>query len=448
MRILHYSLGFPPYRSGGMIQYCFDLMRGQRDSGDEVALLWPGRMPLMRRSTRIRRGRRVSGIGNFEIISPLPVPLRNGVADPRDYCTQPASSAPFDDFLREFAPDVLHLHSIMGLHREFLESAKALNVPIVYTSHDYFGICPHVNLFRSGSVCDGVESGRCGACCSGGLSTGQIRVLQSRLYRSLKDLEPLRRARAAFRNRTREQRGSASRDASEGRPMAEYLRMFEYHKSLLALVDLFHFNSTVAQAAFQTRMGVVDSRMVHITHAYVRDKRSVRVGPRSVVSIGYIGPFEDYKGFFLLLAALDGLMLRGQSNFRLHVYGDPGVIRDYIVEHQRFDPEERHNAMKDIDVLVVPSLWLETFGFTVLEALCEGIPVVATRNVGAADLVSSEYGCLVDTTVEGLAEALLALLQNPKRIEVMSTAICETFRPESMSEHVEVMRALYQSIAS
>ena len=38
MRILHYSLGFPPYRRGGLTKYCLDLMAAQEMQGNVVAL--------------------------------------------------------------------------------------------------------------------------------------------------------------------------------------------------------------------------------------------------------------------------------------------------------------------------------------------------------------------------------------------------------------------------
>lgn len=44
MNILHYSLGFPPFRRGGMTQYCLDLMIEQAKVGHQVGLLWPGRL--------------------------------------------------------------------------------------------------------------------------------------------------------------------------------------------------------------------------------------------------------------------------------------------------------------------------------------------------------------------------------------------------------------------
>lgn len=33
---LHYSLGLPPYRSGGLTKYCTDLMVEQAKSNDEI----------------------------------------------------------------------------------------------------------------------------------------------------------------------------------------------------------------------------------------------------------------------------------------------------------------------------------------------------------------------------------------------------------------------------
>lgn len=42
MKILHYALGFPPYRSGGLTKYCIDLLLAQKAAGHDVAMMWPG----------------------------------------------------------------------------------------------------------------------------------------------------------------------------------------------------------------------------------------------------------------------------------------------------------------------------------------------------------------------------------------------------------------------
>ena len=59
-----------------------------------------------------------------------------------------------------------------------------------------------------------------------------------------------------------------------------------------------------------------------------------------------------------------------------------------------------------MDVLIVPSIWKETFGFVVLEALSYGVPVIVSDNVGAKDIVKQYDERFVFTS----ASELLALL--------------------------------------
>jgi glycosyltransferase involved in cell wall biosynthesis len=63
-----------------------------------------------------------------------------------------------------------------------------------------------------------------------------------------------------------------------------------------------------------------------------------------------------------------------------------------------------------VDVAVVPSLWNEPFGLTVLEALARGLPVIASRRGGIPELFAhGAAGCLVDPAQPGsLGRALRA----------------------------------------
>ncbi len=49
MKVLHYALGFPPYRSGGLTKFCVDLMIQQKKEGHTVAMLWPGQMRVIKK---------------------------------------------------------------------------------------------------------------------------------------------------------------------------------------------------------------------------------------------------------------------------------------------------------------------------------------------------------------------------------------------------------------
>ena len=64
-----------------------------------------------------------------------------------------------------------------------------------------------------------------------------------------------------------------------------------------------------------------------------------------------------------------------------------------------FDRARAADVYGQIDVLVVPSLWLENSPLVIHEAFMAGVPVVGARIGGIADLVEDgETGCLYDPT--------------------------------------------------
>ena len=186
MKILHYSLGMPPYRAGGLTKYCMDLMKVEQEEGHQVELLWPG--VLNGGKTKIKKKKRKYHFENYEMINPLPVSLLGGIKDFAAY-TRKVESKPFVDFLENNHYDVIHLHTIMGLPKEFLEVAKMLRIRVVYTSHDYFGICPTGSMLRDDKQCEfDRECTHCANCCRNAMSIKKARILQSVPYRALKGI--------------------------------------------------------------------------------------------------------------------------------------------------------------------------------------------------------------------------------------------------------------------
>lgn len=81
MKILHYTLGLPPYRTGGLTKYSIDLMKSQVSKGQQVFLIFPGRFTISKQ-TKITHSSIFEGIQVFEIINPLPVSLLGGINEP------------------------------------------------------------------------------------------------------------------------------------------------------------------------------------------------------------------------------------------------------------------------------------------------------------------------------------------------------------------------------
>ena len=119
MRILHYSLGLPPYRTGGMTKFCIDLILRQKEAGETVALLWPGKIPVLSKKIKIRKAK-TGEIENFEILNPLPISLNGGIRQMEKYTSDCVNPSGYRRLFEEFQPDVIHIHTLMGLHKEFL----------------------------------------------------------------------------------------------------------------------------------------------------------------------------------------------------------------------------------------------------------------------------------------------------------------------------------------
>ena len=194
MRILHYSLGLPPARSGGLTRYATDLMTAQCGR-HQVSLLYPGRWQPFGGRVRVRRGKDYGDVAVYELINPLPVPLSYGVREPGGFLqAKKLDRASLEAFYEQVRPDILHLHTWMGLPAGVLDFLKEKGVKVLFTTHDYYGICPRFSLVdASGVPCDGPQAERCARCNATAPSTAWLRLRGSRFALRVKEWGWLRK---------------------------------------------------------------------------------------------------------------------------------------------------------------------------------------------------------------------------------------------------------------
>lgn len=166
MNILHYILGFPPVRSGGLTKYAVDLMQSQIQLGHRVFAVYPGNPSLLSRKKTICEKKECCGIPTFRINNALLLPLLHGMKSTWPFVAKDSDGLDaFRAFFKVNRFDVLHVHTMMGLPVSFLLAAKENEVKIVYTSHDYFGLCPRVNFIdQNNCVCENADSKKCAKC--------------------------------------------------------------------------------------------------------------------------------------------------------------------------------------------------------------------------------------------------------------------------------------------
>ena len=78
------------------------------------------------------------------------------------------------------------------------------------------------------------------------------------------------------------------------------------------------------------------------------------------------------------------------------------------------------------DIAVLPSMWEEPFGLTIVEALAAGLPLITTRSGGIPEICEGVATIVEkDNVVRNLAEAILDLYNHPEKRKQMAAASVE-----------------------
>lgn len=451
MNILHYSLGFPPFRRGGMTQYCIDLMVEQIKSGHDVGLLWPGVLRDLSEKSKINKRPKYAiqnGLycDSYEIINPLPIPMMDGIRNPEMYLIKKVKET-YRSFFQSNKFDVLHIHTFMGLPAELVEAANEAGVKTIFTTHDYFPLCPRCNFFHAGKDC--VNDHNCSDCVSCnqyGLSLRKMQLFQSKLYKLVKENALVKILRAKHNRKMYDVAVQVTEEqVVDLAKQKVYQDLRKRNIDLLESLDVVHFNSSNTLRVYQNRgYSGENACVVSISNGAIQDHKKRRT-VKGKLRLGYLGPITTHKGYNLFKGACDEIWNSGIRNFEAHIFVEIGNPSPYMVCHKPYKYQELPDVMNQFDVLVTPSEWEETFGFTVLEGLSYGIPVIVSNKVGAKDLVKdSENGYIVENAVSALADKMKELIQNIEQVNNMNRYIVNEDTIKGMKEHSMEILQLYK----
>ena len=176
---------------------------------------------------------------------------------------------------------------------------------------------------------------------------------------------------------------------------------------------------------------------------------------------GFIGTILPAKGLHILIEAFNKLNHNDKSNLR--IYGKlypyngfeyyPEYIKKIGLNNQNihfmgdFDNRQIGEIFAGIDILVVPSIWLENAPLTIQEAFCAKVPVIASRIGGIPEIVTDSLNGLLfnlgDT--DDLAEKIKFVIDNPGVISKFKGNIPEI---KNIAENAQEIEELYISLIS
>ena len=442
MVVVHYIMGIPPLRGGGLIKYAIDLAEAQNKFGYKAFILYAGEIKPQK-STYIHKRKTVNRVEYYEIVNPLPVSVSTGMCDEKLFMKS-VDEKIYESFFVEKQVDVLHIHSLMGMHREMIDAAKKIGIKTLFTTHDYFGICPKANLLCGDKICTHPMGKECNKCCPKPYSYKTLVRKQSHWFEWCLKCKQLNSINDRL---TSKKKTIFNKNNIEDINSTDYNELAQYYKSIFEKIDLFHYNSSVAKEQYEGYLGRKNCIILGVMHQGIEDKRKIRKCNEKL-HFGFFGGTEIHKGYELLVNVVKELRKTYPERFVCDIYTKKNIKRQGIVNHGVYTYNEIDNIFETIDVLIVPSIWAETYGFVVLEAFAHGRPVIVTNNVGAKDLLVKfpNSGLIINATEEQLMKALKYLIEKPQKINQMNEYICNVKINIDYNKYISKVEQIYATI--
>jgi O-antigen biosynthesis protein len=253
----------------------------------------------------------------------------------------------FDEIVINQLAEMPDLGDGLGRITQFIEaSGAALTIYV----HDYFLLCPSLNLLNGESrYCGLPDKATCDRCAA------------ANPYFRLEPAEHRRFSMQAWR-------------AAMGR--------------LVALARAVVCFSRESAALFSEVYAIAPDRIKVIPHFadHFKAPQEFAIAPRPGLRIGVIGAIHEAKGADIVASLAEAIRARGDPAVSLTVIGTNETTHDWpgVTVTGRYLPETLAEAIAghEINLVFMPSVWPETFCYVAEEAMCLGLPL-AVFEIGA-----------------------------------------------------------------
>jgi len=300
-------------------------------------------------------------------------------------------------------PDIVHAHNLYPFFSpSVLVACRQEFIPVVLHCHSHLLTCPTTWHFRDGVICELCTRGREYWCI--------LKNCRRNIFESI---------------------GYSLRNA-----VARKLRFFADNVTLFITASDF-IKQRLVEAGFSNK------RIIVVPYAITSSES--RVDPSSGEYVTFVGRLSYEKGVDTFLDAA-----RLLPKLKFFIAGDGPIkkeLQDIAPENVTFtgwlNKAQLFDLYCETRITVVPSVWLEPFGLVITEAMSYGLPVVASKIAGPAEIVEEGITGLLFQPGNpiDLAEKISRLWHKPDLCKKMGQAGREKAIKE-YSEDIYYMRLM------
>ncbi|UQA58852.1 glycosyltransferase [Polyangium aurulentum] len=357
----------------------------------------------------------------------------------RDRYRQTGIDQRFAELCDALKPDIVHIGHLNHLSTSLVFEASARGIPVVYTLHDYWVMCPRGQFMQMHpedpqnlwAACEGQEDRKCAERC------------YARYFSGAPD--------------------EKAEDVAHWTGWVA--RRMKHIREVVEHVDLFIAPARYLERRYRKEFGLPERKLVYLDYGFDRARLAGRKRAEGEpFTFGYIGTHIPAKGIHHLLEAFG--QVRG--NARLRIWGRPRgqetAALEAIARRLPGDASERiewlseyknqhivRDVFDKVDAIVVPSVWVENSPLVIHEALEARVPVVTANAGGMAEYVHHEVnGLLFEHRSPGaLAAQMQRLVDDPalaRRLGARGYVQSENGDIPDLQGHVEAIERIYAEV--
>ena len=345
----------------------------------------------------------------------------------------------FAEVLDRVQPDVVHVGHLNHLSTSLLREAANREIPIVYTLHDYWLMCPRgqfMQMFpedpnKLWTACDGQEDRKCAERCYARYFSG----------------------------------GPEDFEADAGYWTGWVGKRMQHVREMVELVDAFTAPARYLHDRYRDAFGLSARTLVCLDYGFARERMAGRKRTEGEpFTFGYIGTHIPAKGIHDLIRAFG--MLRGDT--RLRIWGRPNgqetkalkaiaaMLPPGVAERVEWLSEYRNqeivqDVFDKVDAIIVPSVWVENSPLVIHEAQQARVPVITANAGGMGEYVHDEVNGLLfeHRSHAALARQMQRFVDDPElaaRLGARGYIDSPTGDIPDVVEHVRDVEAIYTHV--
>ena len=343
----------------------------------------------------------------------------------------------FAELVKKLSPNIAHIGHVNHLSTGLIDELNKLKIPIVYTLHDFWLMCPRGQFLTRSignennfQLCEKQDDKKCAADCY-------------KVY---------------FSGREENEKSDIEHWSSW-----THQRMIET-KAIINKVDLFIAPSNYLRDRFINDFGVPKNKIIYLDYGFPTEylTQTEKSKSKNNYTFGYIGTHILAKGVNLLIEAFNQI----EQNATLKIFGRPNgqstnALKELTATSKNkieFSGEYiNHNLANDVfsnvDCIVVPSIWGENSPLVIHEAQSCKVPVITADFGGMKEYVQHNVNGLLfeHRTANSLAEQLKFAVSNSetmKRLGEKGYLYSKDGSVPNIKDHCKELEIIYSKFIS